>query len=427
MNRLSGAAAAVLALFLVPVAQTADDTWITLERGTAQQALIGLAAAGRPAALVIVDAGRPEALGTAARESDVVVGRISVSDVELLPEILHQARKRCGGFMRHATREEAEQAAARAKDPTQRTPPPSADYTIDNGPVVNAMLPRIQEPGIHTTIVALGNFTNRKYNCSTGVNSATWIKNRWQALAAGRPDVTVAFYSHPGILQPSVVLTIPGTTLPSEYVVLGAHQDSIAGSGCNAVAPGEDDDASGIASLTEVLKVALRMGYKPQRTVQFMAYAAEEGGLLGSQDIAGDYDQQNINVVGVFQLDMTNYKGSANDIYIFTDNTNPTQNTYVNNLVTTYLPGLTKGSSSCGYACSDHASWTQHGFPASFPFEATFNGANPFIHTSQDTIENCGNTANHAVKFGKLAVAYMAETAKGGFGSGLAEPAAPVH
>jgi leucyl aminopeptidase len=419
MSRLSVAAAAILALALVPAAPAWDEAWVTLERGTAQQALIGLAAAGHPGALVIVDAGRPEALGTAARATDVVVARISVDDVELLPGILHAARQRCGGFMRHQTREEAEWAAARANNPEQRTPPPPMSYTIDNGPVVNAMLPRIQEPGIHKTIVSLGNFVNRRYTCPVGVQSATWIKRRWQAIAASRPGVTVDFYNHTGFSQPSVILTIPGSTLPTEVVVLGAHQDSINGgnSNCSAVAPGEDDDASGVASLTEVLKVALRMNYHPQRTVKFMAYAAEEGGLLGSQQIAAAYDNQNINVVGVLQLDMTNYKGSAGDIYIFTDFTNPTQNTFLGNLVTTYLPGLVKGSSACGYACSDHASWNMHGYPASFPFEATFNQDNPFIHTPQDTIENCGNTANHAVKFSKLAAAYMAEVAKGGFTS----------
>jgi leucyl aminopeptidase len=416
MNRFAGAVAAVLALLTVPLAQGgADETWITLERSAAQQALIGLAAAGKPGALVIVDAGKPEALGTAARESDVVVARISVDNVDLLPEILHRARKRCGGFKRHDTREQAEQAAARANNPALRTPPPTVDYTIDNGPVVNAMLPRIKEFGIRQNIIALGNFVNRKYNCASGVQSANWIKSRWQVIAAGRPDVTVAFYPHPGVLQQSVVLTIQGTTLPSEVVVLGAHQDSTAGSGCSAVAPGEDDDASGIASLTEVLKVALRMGYKPQRTVKFMAYAAEEGGLIGSEDIAGDYDQQDINVVGVLQLDMTNYKGSVNDIYIFTDNTNATQNAFVSSLVTTYLPGLTQGTSQCGYGCSDHDSWHDHGYPASFPFESTFNQSNPWIHTNQDTIDKSGNNANHAVKFSKLAAAYLAEVAKGGF------------
>jgi leucyl aminopeptidase len=325
MNRLSGAAAAaVFALCLSPMAQGAsDDAWITLDRNTAQQALIGFAAAGRPGALVIMDAGRPEALGTTAKDTDVVVARISVDDVEMLPGILHAARHRCGGFMRHDTREQAEWAAARANNPEQRTSRPPISFTIDNGPVVNAMLPRIQEPGIHKTIVSLGNFVNRKYQCTTGVTSANWIKSRWQAIAAGRPDITVDLYAHTGFPQPSVILTIPGSTLPTEVVILGAHQDSIAGSGCSAVAPGEDDDASGIASLTEVLKVALRMNYHPQRTVKFMAYAAEEGGLLGSEQIASAYDQQNVNVVGVMQLDMTNYKGSVGDIYIYQDYTNP--------------------------------------------------------------------------------------------------------
>ena len=105
------------------------------------------------------------------------------------------------------------------------------------------------------------------------------------------------------------------------------------------------------------------MGYKPLRTVKFMAYAAEESGLLGSDEIAQAYKNQSVNVVGVLQLDMTNYKGSSGDIYIFTDFTNPAQNTFVGNLVTTYLPGLVKGNSSCGYACSDHASWDRPRLP----------------------------------------------------------------
>ena len=417
MSRLSGTAAAILALALVPAAPAADETWITLERGTAQQALVGLAAAGHPGALVVVDGGRPEALGTAARESDVVVRRISVSDVELLPEILHAARKRCGGFMRHATRDEAERAA-QASDPEHRTLPPPIGYTIDNGPVVQAMLPQIKEPGIRNTMTSLSSFFTRRHTCPSGLQSATWIHNRWQAIAASRPDVTVDYYDHVVTNQPSVILTIPGSTLPSEVVVLGARQDSTSGSNCsNNRAPGSDDDASGVASLTEVLKVALHMGYKPLRTVKFMAYAAEESGLLGSDEIAQAYKNQNVNVVGVLQLDMTNFKGSTGDIYIITDFTNPAQNTFVRDLMTTYAPGLVKGNSFCGYACSDHASWTARGYPASFPFESTFDQSNPFIHTPLDDLAHSGGTAKHSVKFSRLAVAYMAEVAKGGFTS----------
>jgi leucyl aminopeptidase len=121
----------------------------------------------------------------------------------------------------------------------------------------------------------------------------------------------------------------------------------------------------------------------------------------------------------VLQLDMTGYEGSANDIYLISDNTNADQNTFLGDLVDTYLPTLTRGTTACQYGCSDHASWHSRGYAASFPFEAYFRPFppnpqyNPFIHTQNDTLANIGNNANHAVKFSKLAAAYMAELAKG--------------
>ena len=111
-----------------------------------------------------------------------------------------------------------------------------------------------------------------------------------------------------------MILTIQGTDLPNEIVVLGAHLDSIngsAGGSTEQTAPGADDDASGIASLTEVIRVALASGWKPKRTVKFMGYAAEEVGLRGSNAIAQSFKTADSNVVGVLQLDMTNYKSGS--------------------------------------------------------------------------------------------------------------------
>src|SRR5690606_3501768 len=156
-------------------------------------------------------------------------------------------------------------------------------------------------------------------------------------------------------LQPSIIMTIPGTTNPSEVVILGGHQDSIR-SGCSASttcltlpAPGADDDASGIASLTEVIRVAMANNYHPAKTVKFMAYAAEEAGLLGSKAIAMNYQNAGVNVVGVFQLDMTNYKAPSTDIAIITDHTDPDQNQFVRDLASTYLPTLAVVNTQCGY------------------------------------------------------------------------------
>jgi len=63
----------------------------------------------------------------------------------------------------------------------------------------------------------------------------------------------------------------------------------------------------------------------------------------------------------------------------------------------------------CGYACSDHASWTGHGFAASMPFESSFAHDNKAIHTANDTIATFGGTADHALKFSQLALAFAVE------------------
>jgi leucyl aminopeptidase len=67
----------------------------------------------------------------------------------------------------------------------------------------------------------------------------------------------------------------------------------------------------------------------------------------------------------------------------------------------------------CGYACSDHASWTNAGYPASMPFEAHTRDMNPHIHSDLDTLSASDENASHALKFARLTAAFMAELAKG--------------
>src|SRR3546814_16176715 len=107
--------------------------------------------------------------------------------------------------------------------------------------------------------------------------------------------------------QLSVVLTIEGTTLREEVVVLGAHLDSInayGGGSPGQAAPGADDDASGIAVLTETLRIALASGWRPERTVTLMGYAAAEVGLRGSSAIAPSHRQAGVDCVAGLQVDM---------------------------------------------------------------------------------------------------------------------------
>jgi leucyl aminopeptidase len=350
----------------------------------------------------------------ALEKGGVAVLRVPQSQLEKLSEAMHDKLNRCAGFMAHETEEEARAAVEGSTSPQALAS--LVSYTLNNSASVNAMMAGVQELNIRNTINSLStNWTTRRYNVQSGIDAANWLKTQWTTIANGRADISVSLFTHASTVspQPSVIATITGTTHPNEVVVIGGHLDSINGSGSTAAAPGADDDASGVASVTEAFRVAVANGYRPARTVKFMAYAAEEIGLKGSADIAAWHVTNAVNVVGVLQLDMTNYKGSAYDFAMVTDNTNAAQNSFVTSLISTYQPGLSYTNITCGYGCSDHASWNARGFATSMPFEATMSTSNGQIHTTGDTLTFMGGTAANSVKFSKLAVSFMGELAKG--------------
>lgn len=376
--------------------------------------------------------GRPALNVNVTRVIDgIAILRLDDEQMEDLSRGMHENFHKCGGFVEHASEAEAVAWVERIRSVDPEAP--AVVYTIDNQAAVNTMFAAAQESENRQVILDLSAFPNRRYNQASGLESANWIKNKWTQLAGARRGISVEFFNHPTSVspQPSVIMSIRGNSLPNEVVVLGAHQDSINGGGSTLSAPGADDDASGIACLTEIIRVMMTKNFRPARTVQFMAYAAEEVGLRGSNAIAAAYRAANTNVVGVMQLDMTNYKGTqGRDMVFITDFTNAAQNQFLRDLMTAYQPTMIVANSTCGYACSDHAAWFNRSYPASFPFEAPIGNDNPTIHTANDTLAQSNNNANHALKFTKLGLSYVAELAKGCISPRLAcssiEPARPL-
>ncbi|AQQ39461.1 MULTISPECIES: M20/M25/M40 family metallo-hydrolase [Burkholderia] len=395
---------AALGGMLLTAAAHATPVWITLG-DTAFRQLQRIDASATTQYSTTVDVGK--AADGAARRETVHVVEIDDSRLGELARAVHHTRGHGPGYVVHDSFDDARQALQPL--PATLAKQAAAAYTVSNVPQIGTWVQQLQASNIVGTITSLSGFTNRYYTTSHGVAASDWLALQWKQLAGARADITVEQVAHTGFPQKSVILTIRGSDPAAGTVVLGGHLDSTVGRTTeNTRSPGADDDASGIASLTEALRVLLANNYRPKRTIKFVGYAAEEAGLLGSKAIAKQFRTQNANVVGVLQLDMTNYKGDPKDIYLITDYTNAAQNTYVKNLAATYLPELAVGTSQCGYACSDHASWNAQGYPASFPFEADQNDS-PYIHTVNDTLENSDRQANHALKFGKLALAYAVD------------------
>jgi bacterial leucyl aminopeptidase len=402
--------AAALALAAGPLL-AAETAWITVGdaawRLLAAEAVEARVLASRDVAVQVPEQRGSARLVTAADR----VHAVQV-DAERLPRLslrVHEELRRCGGYVRHDSMAEALAVLHRLQGTARPERAPS--YAIDDAAEVAAGLPLAQDSRILATIQRLADFQNRLYNSTHGVAASDWLAGEWRGIAAGRSWMSVSQVRHRGWPQKSVKLVIQGNgPNAAETVVLGGHLDSIAGGGGSEVrAPGADDDASGIAALTEVIRVLAERNYRPLRTIEFIAYAAEEVGLRGSQQIAARYQLTRKPVVGVLQLDMTAYQGDPTDLWIFTDYTNAAQNQFVADLAAAYLPQLGVGYDRCGYGCSDHASWTGRGFAASFPFEASDAHYNPTIHTVNDTTATFGNQALHALKFARLALAYAVE------------------
>lgn len=339
--------------------------------------------------------------------SDVVAVPVTESEITKLGELVHGLYRKCGGFIAH----ESEAAAREALEPQEVSSDVVADLVIDQQAVAEPWIAEVSEAEILATIEKLSSFRNRFHGTEHGRAAALWLRDRWTELAGGRSDVKVDLFTHAFTNQPSVVMTITGRSAPHEIVVLGGHLDSITGGGGDTVAPGADDDASGVAALTEVIRTAMKLGVAPGRTLKFMGYAAEEVGLRGSQDIARTFKMANEKVVGVMQLDMVGYAGSGKKIAFIEDYTDPTLTAFTKKLVETYVK-VPWVSTACGYACSDHASWNSRSYPSVFPVESTFEESNGRIHTRDDTIATFGGNATHAALFVRLAAAFAAEMAE---------------
>jgi leucyl aminopeptidase len=331
-----------------------------------------------------------------------IILHLTLAQIEEVSFHIHNKLKRCGGFMAHDDLNEAGIGINKVNKTIN-----FFEYNIKKIPIVTPMLDLVSEEKIQNFILELSRFKTRHYNSNEGVSAVNLIKNKWQELTRHRNDVSIELINHPGWKQPSIILTINGKESPNDFIILGGHADSIAVDGDHA--PGADDNASGMAVLTEIIRVLVSQSYQPKKSLQFMAYSAEEIGLLGSKEIAKSYRRDKKRVLGVMQYDMTLYNGnSEKEIYLTSDYTNRSQNTFLGNLIDEYIK-VPWGYTACGYACSDHSSWTMMGFSASYPFESASENLNPKMHTKEDTIENPDYSMDLASNFVKLGIAYAIE------------------
>ncbi len=103
----------------------------------------------------------------------------------------------------------------------------------------------------------------------------------------------------------------------AEAVIIGGHYDHLGISlpvNGDSIYNGALDNGSGTAAMLTAAEAFVRSGVRPSRSIVFMAFAAEESGLLGSTAFAARPTIPLKNIAGVLNMDVMNLFGRTRDI-----------------------------------------------------------------------------------------------------------------
>jgi Zn-dependent M28 family amino/carboxypeptidase len=121
------------------------------------------------------------------------------------------------------------------------------------------------------------------------------------------------------LLSHNVLAELPGTKRPKESLMFAAHWDAFGEGPPDAngdtIRHGAIDDGMGVAGVLEIAR-AFAKGAKPERTVAFGVWTAEERGLLGSEYYATHPSLPLSTTVANFTMDVVQTAGPSHDMVL---------------------------------------------------------------------------------------------------------------
>jgi Zn-dependent M28 family amino/carboxypeptidase len=228
--------------------------------------------------------------------------------------------------------------------------------------------------------------------------AAQYIVSAFKAV--GYAPETQAFTAAAGnqsISSANIVAVKTGTS--SQEIIVGAHYDS------TDAGPGADDNASGVAVMLEVAKLV--QGTTTPYTIRFIAFGAEESGLMGSNAYLNEMSQDDFqNVIVMIDLDSL----VAGDIaYAYSDESQSTVRDWalewalgngldlqtVRNVSLTYPDVKWIGSSDYApfqavgipYIYFDSTDWTRGDKKGVTQVDSKYGENGVIRHTNYDTLE----------------------------------------
>ena len=236
-------------------------------------------------------------------------------------------------------------------------------------------------------------------------NIVSYITNEFRRS----PRMKVREQDFGGIKNVVAVLPARPNSSNNRVFIICAHYDTQATREPNwnplaSSAPGANDNGTGVAAMLEIAHLLSR--YEYDHELRFVALGGEELGFLGSrhyvQKASGvdnnkdvDTNQQRENIAGIFNLDMLGFNWKSDLVEIITNNDSAWIGRALIIANTWYDIGLKIRRTQDEFVdISSHKPFWDRGYNAvtltesSTPWRDSQNyDANPFYHTSADTVD----------------------------------------
>ncbi|MEI7727530.1 MAG: M20/M25/M40 family metallo-hydrolase [Bacteroidota bacterium] len=272
-------------------------------------------------------------------------------------------------------------------------------------PLIIAYINQVNADSLRSTIQHLQDFGTRFSQNDNRKEIANWLLQKFISFGYTNNQVKLDSFqvNWGGVItwQYNVVCALQGSHAPKEEYHIGAHYDSYSTVYPDTLAPGADDNGSGVASVLEVARIIKKMNFQPESTIKFCLWAFEEGGGYGSTYNAKKARLNGDDVRYYMNLDMVAHDpANEKQVYIFrflgceyAGNFTADIFQQYTSLSVIFFPKLSyTGTDSWCY-------WSNH-FPTTGIEEKNFN---PSWHKPSDTIGNCNFNYLADVTIGALA------------------------
>jgi hypothetical protein len=254
------------------------------------------------------------------------------------------------------------------------------DSRVGNNDFIGTIITLVSDSAVAANVRGLELFGTRHAMQANRDEIVSWIQQKF--LDVGIADVVVDSFQYATTWQKNIIATIPGTSAAYLEIVVGGHYDSQ--SSIPSMAPGADDNASGTSAVIEMARVLRAVQYFPKATLRFIAFGAEEMGLIGSSDYAAKIQAANRQIVLMQNYDMIGHRNQSQSdrnvkiVWYQGSEVEASMDSALKRTYTTLIPVLTTQYRPN----SDSYPFFLRGYRAVFNIEDDFS---PYYHTKNDT------------------------------------------